>query len=327
MRLCTKMVALMALMALPAMTWAANCTTQAELSPLDRDALAAAGGQLALAVAQQDLATLHAALLPEEASSWDGMSDTVQQATPLLKGGKVQLRNVYLLDASAQTSVADTQFFCSNSSGSLTVTISMRQLPPGRYAVVLADAAGAPLAGQIGLVLAWDPAATAWKLAGLNVRQGAFDGHDGVWFWVRARELAKSNRPWSAWYCYDVARYLLLPFDFISSPNLERLQQEQNQITGSPRNAFPYSVPAGDRTWKIVAVTLDASLHEPDLAIQYETTGVTDPAAQRTEATAVLSAFLKAQPGLRDVFHGLWAVAMRNGKPAPVIELPMAQIP
>jgi hypothetical protein len=54
---------------------------------------------------------------------------------------------------------------------------------------------------------------------------------------------------------------------------------------------------------------------------------VTDPAAQRTEAVAVLSALLKAQPGLRESFHGLWAYAMKDGKRIPVIELPMAQIP
>ena len=87
----------------------------------------------------------------------------------------------------------DTQFFCSNATGSLTVTITMNALPPGRYAVVLADAAGAPLAGQMGLILAWDGAATQWKLAGLTVRPGVFDGHDGVWYWQRARELAKTD--------------------------------------------------------------------------------------------------------------------------------------
>ena len=47
----------------------------------------------------------------------------------------------------------------------------------------------------------------------------------------------------------------------------------------------------------------------------YESLGITDPAAQRTEAIAVLSAFLKAQPGLKQNFHGLWAYAMKDGKP------------
>ena len=31
---------------------------------------------------------------------------------------------------------------------------------------------------------------TGWKLGGLTVRPGAIDGHDGVWWATRARELA-----------------------------------------------------------------------------------------------------------------------------------------
>jgi hypothetical protein len=41
----------------------------------------------------------------------------------------------------------------------------------------------------------------------------------------------------------------------------------------------------------------------------------------------VLSALLKAQPGLREGFHGLWAIAVKDGKRTPVVELPMGQIP
>jgi hypothetical protein len=324
MRLCWKIWALAAMLSLPAASQAATCTAQAELSPQDRSALAAIAGRLLDAVVQQDSSTLQAALLPAEAAEWNGIRGAIEQAEPLVKGGQLQMRNVYLLDAATQTATADTQFFCSNSTGSLTVTIMMHALPPGRYAVALADAAGAPLAGQLGLILAWD--GTGWRLAGLSARQGIFDGHDGVWYWSRARGLAKVD-PWSAWYSYDAARYLLLPLDFISSPNLEKLQQEQTQIQTSPQEAFPYSLPDGDRTWKIDSVQLDPTLHQADLALVYESTGVTDAAAQRTEATAVFSAFLKAQPGIRRNFHGLWAYAMKDGKRTPVIELPMAQIP
>jgi hypothetical protein len=304
-----------------------SCTTQAELLAPDRNALAAAGVRLSQAVLEQDYAGLQAALLPAEAGEWDGVRDTVEQAVPLLKGGHIQLRSVYLLEAGSLAAPADTQFFCSNQSGSITVTINMRALPPGRYAVVLADAAGAPLGGQLALILAWDGAGSAWKLAGLTVRQGIFDDHDGVWYWERARELVKAGLPWSAWYCYEAARYLLVPVDFLSSPNLEKLGAEQAQIKGAPQDSFPYSLADGDRTWKINAVHLDASLREADLGVTYESTGVTDPAAARTEAIAVLSALLKAQPGLRQTFHGLWAYAVKDGKRTPVIELPMAQIP
>ena len=318
-----------ALLAVPMASLAANCNTQAELLPQDRNALAATAGRLSDAVLQQDYAALKAALLPAVAQEWEGIRGVVEQTTPLLKGGQVQLRSLYLLDASSQVAPADTQFFCSNASGSLTVTITMRALPPGRYALVLADAAGAPLGGQLGLILAWDGRSPSpgWKLGGLSVRQGIIDGHDGVWYWSRARELAKADLPWSAWYCYEAARSLLVPVDFLSSPNLEKLAGEQAQLKNSPLDAFPYSIPDGPRTWKIDAVRLDTTLRQADLGVTYESTGVTDSAALRTEAVAVLSALLKAQPGLRESFHGFWAYAVRDGKPTPVIELPMAQIP
>ena len=330
MRIELKVLTASVLLLTPLASWATSCTAQAELGSLDRDALSAASGRVAASVLAQDFNALQANLLPQEASEWDGIRATVEQAAPLVKGGNFQLRDVYLLDASDQTATQDTQFFCSNATGSLTVTITMSALPPGRYAVVLADAAGASLAGQMGLVLAWDGAATQWKLAGLTVRPGVFDGHDGVWYWMRARELARTDPKsdsWSAWFSYDAARYLLLPVDFVVSPNLQKLRQEQSVISPSPESQLPMSLPDGDRTWKIDEVGLDASLHEPDLGVAYDSTGVTDAAALRTEATAVMSAFLKTHPDIRVNFHGLWAYSEKDGKRTPVMELPMKEIP
>lgn len=164
-----------ALLLAPLTGRAVSCTTQAELGSLDRDAIVSIAGRLANAVTTQDFTALQGAVLPQEAADWPGMRTAVEQAAPLVKGGQFQLRNVYLLDASSQTATADTQFFCSNASGSLTVTMAMNALPPGRYAVVLADAVGAPLAGQMGLILAWDGSATEWKMAGITIRPGVFD--------------------------------------------------------------------------------------------------------------------------------------------------------
>jgi hypothetical protein len=326
MRSCWKVLAAAAFLSIPVAGLAATCTMQDEMSAQDKSMLAAAGAKLTEAIAGQDTATVKAALLPAEASAWDGIRSAVEQAAPLTSGGHVQFRDAFLLDASRETAPADTEFFCANASGSMNVTISMHNLPPGRYAVLLADALGAPLEGQLGIILGWDQASSSWMLAGLSVRPGALDGHDGDWYWKRARDLAKAD-PWSAWYSYDAAAYLSLPVDFLSSPNLEKLRQEQSQISPAPRSALPFSLPDGDRTWKIDAVNLDASLHEPDLGVAYESTGVTDPAALRTEATAVMTAFLKTQPGIRANFHGLWAYAVKNGQRTPVMELPMGKIP
>jgi hypothetical protein len=329
MCLCSKIWAAAVLFALPVAGYAATCTAQAEMTASDRNLLAATAAQLGDAVIRQDYTTLQAALLPSQAGAWNAIHGAVEDDAPLLKDGKIQLHNLYVLDATSLTAPADTQFFCSNASGSLTVTITMRALPPGRYAVVLADAAGSQFDGQMGLILGWDDngAASGWKLAGLAVRPGILDGHDGVWYWTHARELEATGQPWSAWYCYEAAHALLLPVDFLSSPNLQKLESEQSQIAGSPQNAFPYSVPDGDRTWKIDAIHLDTTLNHVDLGVIYESTGVTDPAALRTEATAVLSSLLKARPDLRKNFHGMWAYAVKNGKTSPVMELPMAEIP
>jgi hypothetical protein len=87
------------------------------------------------------------------------------------------------------------------------------------------------------------------------------------------------------------------------------------------------TLPDGPRAWKINTIHLDLTLLHADLGVVYESTGVTDPAAVRTEAIAVLSAVLKAQPGLRQNFHGLWAYAVKDGKRTPVLELPMEKIP
>jgi hypothetical protein len=328
MSFCWKLWAAAAVLSAPLSGLAATCTTQAELSTQDRDQLASTALRLAGAVAQQDAATLQSMLLPSEASSWPGIHSAADQAAPLMAGGQIEIRNLYQLDASTQTAPANTDFFCADKSGALSLTISMPSLPPGKYAVALVDAKGGKLAGQLGLILGLDSSGggSTWKLGGLAAHQGVFDGHDGVWYWTRGRALAHAD-PWSAWYSYDAAHYLLIPIDFLTSPNLEKLRQEQSQIEPSPAKAFPLSLAQGDRTWKIDAVILNPALQVPDLAVVYESTGVTDPAALRTEATSVLSALLKTQPGLRANFHGLWAIAVNNGQRTPVMELPMAQIP
>ena len=311
----------------PLTSFAVTCTTQGELQPQDRNALAGFGQRLTDAIVQQDYSTLQAQLLPAIQGQWNGIRGEVELGAPLLKGGHAELQNIYLLDASTQTETTDDQFFCSNASGSMTVTISMHALPPGKYAVILASAAGAPLGGQIGLIAVWDPTGTAaWKLGGVSVRQGEIDGHDGVWYWTRARSLATTSQPWSASYSYDLARYLLLPVDFISSPNMEKLGHEQSEIKDGP-GGFPISLSDGARTWKIDGVRIDTTLRQSDLSVTYESLGMADPAAQRTEATAVLSAVVKAHPELKGNFHGMWAVASKDGKLTPVMELPMAQIP
>jgi hypothetical protein len=315
----------------PILACAVSCQTQAAMSGPERDVLITEVAPLADAVAKQNLDLLQASLLPAVVGDWEGIRSAAQAAKPLLQGGTIQLRSGYLLDATDLKSAGDTQFFCTNADNSVTVTVNLRGLPPGRYALVIADYAGAPMAGQLALILGQDATQGGkWKLGGLFAREGALDGHDGLWYWVRARALAKKDTSWSAWFTYDAARALLLPVDFVSTPNMEKLNQEQLQLK-SPSDALPITL-AGVGTytgisWKLTGARLDLGLHEPDLALTYEGTGLTDPVAAKSEAVGVMAALLRLQPTLRENFHGFWAYAMKDGKQTFAIEVAMKDVP
>jgi len=321
----------LALAAVP--LWAVSCTTQVAMQPADRGALLASGTTLAAAVAGQNFDLLQSSLLPAVTGDWDGIRGVAQAAAPLFKGGQIAWSNGYLLDATDLKEPADTQFFCTTPDSGATITINLRSLPPGRYALMIGDYDGAPLAGQIALILGADANAVGkWKLGGIFAREGALDGRDSVWYWRRARELGQKSDSWSAWFSYDVARWLSLPVDFLSSPHLEKLNKEQMLLKSNPSDLMPLTVtgasaPNAGKTWKITALHLDATLHTSDLGLTYEGTGLTDPVAARAEAVAVMSGLLKLHPELRDSFHGLWAYAEKDGSRSYAIELAMHDIP
>ena len=310
--------------------YAVSCSAQGEISAPDREAITAAADPLAAAVFAQNFDLLHGSLLPAVVADWDGIRAVAQSAGPEVKGGTLHWRNTYLLDATDLKAPADTQFFCTNPDNSLTVTINLHSLPPGRYALLMADFPGAALEGQLAFILGFDG---QWKLGGLFAREGALDGHDGIWYWTQARQQAKQTASWAAWFSYDVARWLLLPVDFISSPNLERLNQEQMRLKASPIDAMPMTVrgldggPDTGKSWKVTSLRLDTTLHTADLALTYEGAGLTEPQAARAEAIGVMSSMLKSHPELRTSFHGMWAYAEKDGKRTFAVELAMHDIP
>jgi hypothetical protein len=304
---------------------ALSCTTQSGLKPDDRRMILEAGNTLAADLSAQKLDALQAALLPSVTGDWDGIREVAQSAKPLLQGGTVEWGDAYLLDATELKGPTDSQFFCTNADSQATMTINLRNLPPGKFVLLIGDAAGAPLAGQVALILGLD--GTQWKLGGIFAREGALDGHDGVWYWTQARKQTSAKQAWSAWFSYDMARWLLLPVDFLSSPHLEKLNREQQTGT-NPASTLPFTLNGeGGKSWKINSLRIDTTLHHADLALVYETQGQPDAAASRTETVAVMSAFLKAHPEIRENFHGLWAYAEKDGRQNYAIELAMPDIP
>ncbi len=91
---------------------AQTCTSQSQMQPADRDALAAASLKLATAIQSKDQATVKANTAPDLAASFAGVAEVIASTAPRLESATPQVEQVYLLDASTLKATADAQFFC-----------------------------------------------------------------------------------------------------------------------------------------------------------------------------------------------------------------------
>ncbi len=332
------MLVLIALGWLTAAGWtpqahAVSCTTQSQMGAAERTELATAVNRIAGLVVADNTAALKQATLPSVQAQFDGIASTVDGLGSALKGATIAVENLYALQAQdLKATDEEAQFFCSAPGASLLVTVTIPQLPPGRYALALVHAEGVAKPQQFGMILARgaDTAGAAWDLAGFFVRPLQMAGHDEVWYWTHARELAKAQERWGAYLYYQTARFLATPVDLISSPNLTKLDQETAAAKpeSMPGEGTPTTtVAAGDQSFALTSVKTDDSLGGLDVVLHYNANaGAVDPVFARAQALQLMQATLKQHPELRANFHGLWVYADSPGHQPFAVELPMAQI-
>jgi hypothetical protein len=312
---------------------AVSCTTQAQMHPEDRTALAGAALRLAGVAQGGDVQALRAAMAPAAAGDFDSLAATAKGLAPAVRSAKLEVQTLYTLDAHDIKNAGDeAQFFCSAPGSPLLVTLSFPSLPAGQYALALLRTEGdTPAAQHIALVLQQSQGGAPWQLAGLFARPATLDGHDGTWYWTHARELRKDGASWSAYFYYQTARPLLVPVDFLSSPNLEKLEREAQLAApaGLPGEAGtpPMTVAAADQTFSVTSMRTDGSLGGLDLLLHYNANAANvDPVFQRAQAVALMRALLQQHPELRDNFHGLWVYADSPGRQPYAVEMTMQQI-
>jgi hypothetical protein len=210
------------------------------------------------------------------------------------------------------------------------VVITIPNLPPGRYALAILHATGVQQPQQISMVLQNDPAGSSlWKLAGFFTKPMTLAGHDGIWYWRQARDYAAKHENWDAYFYYQTAQSLLQPVDFISSPNLDRLQRETEQTKPPDLPGLdPMKLNAGTQTFTITSVHTGVLSNQLDLVVTYDAAPNEDLVQERTQVTAVMRALLQQHPGLAQAFHGLWVYAAVPGSNRTpfALELPIDQI-
>lgn len=309
--------------------FAVSCTTQAEMTSPARTAVAAAARSIAQKVEANDVNGVKAATVASVAANFGGIASAIQNLSPIIAGATLNVVSIYDLNATdAAAGQADVQFFCGVAANAAHVTFDIPQLPPGHYAFAAVEASGIKSPQRVAMLLQQgDQPAGTWELAGFFPRPLVAAGHDGIWYWEKARAYAKNSQPWNAYFYFQTAAYLLVPADFVSSANLEKLVQEQTAATpaGLP-GAEPMTVTAQGAQFSVTDLHTDASFGGLDMVVGFTTTDVSDAAAARTKTVALMKALLVQHPEWKEAFHGLWVFANAPGQRPFALELPMAEI-
>ena len=312
------------------------CTTQSQMTPADRDALAATGRSLATKVQADDVNGLQAATVAEYAKDFSGIGDVVATTAAKLKGGTIAVQQVYLLDGTqlkknADGSAPDAQFFCSLNKSVAEVDFLIPGLLPGRYGFVIVDVQSAS-PWQLSFLLRQDQG--RWAMAGFYPKALTAAGHDGLWYWTQARAMTARKEHWNAWLYYQQAQSLLQPTGFVQSSHLEKLKSEQAAaappaLSEGISPTAPLVVKGANGTeYRFVGLGVDDSLGAPkiDVVAHLQVDTAADPAAAKKRNTDAASALLAAYPELRKAFHGVWIFAETKGQNPYATEAAMDEI-
>ena len=300
------------------------------MTPTERDHFVQTVRALGSRIQAADVAGVRQETIAQVTAAFDPVAASIQAVAPQIQSATLTINALYSLKAANLKATQDeTQFFCSVPGSGLVISVTIPQLPPGDYLLALLHASGVEHPQQLSLLLQNDPPGTPhWKLAGLFVRPLTAAGHDGIWYWTAARNYAQKKQDWNAWLYYQTAAFLLNPVDFLSSPNLEKLQKEAQAVRPAELpGAEPLVLKANGQSFNITSLRTDSFPGGLDLVVNYRTNDVSDPVATHSQIVELMKAMLAQYPELRQAFHGLWVYANADKQSPYAIELPMNKIP
>jgi hypothetical protein len=313
--------------------YGASCTMSSEMTTAQRETFSTIARTMISQVQSGDVQGLRANTIPAVAADFSGIASTAEALRPVLQNATLTIDNLYGFDSSQDPPAAGqgVQFYCSPPNSNMTVVLNFSSLPSGKYAIVILHATGVPKPQQLSLVLA-QTEPNQWKLAGFFSKPMLTAGHDGIWYWTQAREYTQKKMNWNAWFYYQNAAFLLDPVDFLSSPNMEKLKRETDQVR--PENLpgmNPMTLNASGVAFSVIGLETSAEFGGLDLVVYYnpdatQASQLRDPVAARKQVLDVMNGMLALHPELRTAFHGIWVHANQGGSSIFALELPMDQI-
>ncbi len=316
----------------PSGSFGDTCTTQSQIAATQRDAIANTARNIASQTQSGDIQAIRANTLSSVAANFSGIADSIGALKPLLQSATITVHTIYLLDAPANANNAQAStFYCSPPASPMTVVLNFSALPQGKYAIAILHATGVVKPQQIALVLSQADGGR-WQLAGFFSKPMLEAGHDGTWYWTQAREYATKKMSWNAWYYYQTAARLLQPADFISSPNLDKLRREADQVRpGNLPDTNPIPLTVNGEIFNVTQLYVSGELGNLDLVVHYAPTAaqaalLRDPVRARQQVLDIMKTMLTMHPELQQAFHGVWVHANSGDAQVFALELPMSQI-
>jgi hypothetical protein len=286
---------------------AQECYSGSEIDPVTANAVKNAAQRYWDLSSQGDVAALKASAVPEVAGNFGGIEHAVFSYKATFAEAQPSDTRVFVLDASnSKTTWQRADFYCGIYNSPNRTGISIPNLPPGRFALTIAKAAGKdPM--TLTLVLQ-DSGSNSWKLAGYYARANTLNGHDGAWFASKAAEFKAKGQTYNAWFYYLAAWDLQAPVDFISTPALDRLNDELQTVRSgnAPSASAPMDLSSGGKTFKVIELSALPIADELYVRVQYQSAGA-NAAAQ--DNPAIMKALLTRFPEFRDAFGGVVARA------------------
>jgi hypothetical protein len=293
---------------------AQSCQTSSDLDDATRAAITAAAQRFYDLAAKGDAASMRQNAIPSLASDFSGIEGAVKDHQKDFADAKATVRSIFVLGVDGAAALPHGEFYCGvfgkNGQTSGSAVFYLDNLQPGKYAVVILDAASPTKRNSFSTIL--QQAGTAWKLGGLYIRPVTMAGHDADWFAARAREYKTKSHMHSAWLYYLEARELASPLNFISTLITDKLYDEfqSAQPADIPVGGKMTDLTAGAATYKLTAIFPQVVGDDLDLIVKYQAADVSDTKQAYASNTAVIKALLAKFPEFKDAFSGVVARAV-----------------
>jgi hypothetical protein len=293
---------------------AQSCQTSSELDDATSMGITAAGQRYFSLAAKADVASLQQNSIPGLASDFSGIETTIKDHQQDLAGAQATVKSVFLLETAGSAPAPHAEFFCGvfgkNGQTSSSAVFQLDNLPPGKYAVVLLDAASPKKRTMFSVIL--QQAGTDWKLGGLYLKPALVAGHDADWFVARAREFKAKGQQHNAWFYYLEATSLISPLPFMATAATDKMSDESQTLRPAdlPTAGKPAELAAAPAPYKLSAIFPEAVGDDLDLIVKYQAVDISNTNQAYQNNVGVIKALVAKYPELRDAFAGIVARAV-----------------